>query len=808
MLLLSACEYSRYIGDSEYLIRKNPIVKGNDELSSEEVLTATKTRANRKALIFKPYLMAYNAGMSIKEDSDFVLKKLYNSRYPNGALLENINTLLISTIGEKPEVIDSYKIQKDVRNLNNYYFSKGYFNANVDYEIIYNPKKKSFAQQADVVFHVNENEAYIIDSVHYDIRDPYLLRFIKSIEDKSLLKKGKNYNENDFSAERDRITAEMKNKGLFRFSVDKIVYIIDTLNNSPSELALKDTIRKKTPLKYFDVTLQVQEHFKIYTINKIQINITKNDPGSAMNIIQLPERAISEEIRKKYQITRNLLNDTLDINFSVQENQLRQVNFNFLSQLIYLKKNDDFDLNNLKRTQKRIQDLNIFRSNFIRLEADDSLKKVNVNMDLQLARENQLKIGAETFTTDNRTLNSQYPGVGGNLTYSNINLLRHGERLDITARGNVSFYASNESKSVINLFYEYGLRANYSLPKFGYPWKVKANVSDFNPRTDFTFDLASENRREFYRLLLNMKYGITWYHIPFSSRSSSTIVPISLSLVNTNTTPYFDESLADLPDDTKAFIMRDFQPRFNSAIAYSWTYSDFGTSRLHPTGFFKGMAEFGGTIPYLLDQFLGNDSSRDDGYIQNRIFYGQYVKFSIEGKEFYPFGMKSELIVRGRFGVGFPLFGSEIMPFETRFYTGGTVSLRGWQSNTLGPGYFSQSASTVITPGGDFLFDSNIEYRRNITDMIEIAAFSDLGNVWYVNKKSFTDPSGWFSFKDLQVGWNLGLGLRFDFTFLVMRLDLGQQVYAPDIRDFVIKRFPKDIGGNRLQYNLGIGYPF
>jgi len=92
--------------------------------------------------------------------------------------------------------------------------------------------------------------------------------------------------------------------------------------------------------------------------------------------------------------------------------------------------------------------------------------------------------------------------------------------------------------------------------------------------------------------------------------------------------------------------------------------------------------------------------------------------------------------------------------------------------------------------------------------MIEIAAFSDLGNVWYINKKSFTDPSGWFSFKDLQVGWNLGLGLRFDFTFLVMRLDLGQQVYAPDIKDFVIKNFPKDIGGNRLQYNLGIGYPF
>ena len=66
-----------------------------------------------------------------------------------------------------------------------------------------------------------------------------------------------------------------------------------------------------------------------------------------------------------------------------------------------------------------------------------------------------------------------------------------------------------------------------------------------------------------------------------------------------------------------------------------------------------------------------------------------------------------------------------------------------------------------------------------------------------------------------QFGVGTGFGLRFDFTFLILRLDAGIKVYDPGRAEgdrFVLNRFRffKPFGTDRepVIYNVGIGYPF
>ena len=102
----------------------------------------------------------------------------------------------------------------------------------------------------------------------------------------------------------------------------------------------------------------------------------------------------------------------------------------------------------------------------------------------------------------------------------------------------------------------------------------------------------------------------------------------------------------------------------------------------------------------------------------------------------------------------------------------------------------------------------NIEYRFKLTDKINSALFIDAGNIWDITNSNLVTEEGKFtslaSLKNTAVG--SGLGLRYDFGFLVFRFDVGFKTYEPYLpsgnRWFVNYNF-----GNAV-YNIGINYPF
>src|SRR3546814_14092891 len=115
---------------------------------------------------------------------------------------------------------------------------------------------------------------------------------------------------------------------------------------------------------------------------------------------------------------------------------------------------------------------------------------------------------------------------------------------------------------------------------------------------------------------------------------------------------------------------------------------------------------------------------------------------------------------------------------------------------------------------GDIKIELNAEYRRKLVSIVHGAAFVDAGNIWLLNDDP-NKPGAKFS-KDFlsEMAVGAGAGLRFDLTFLVLRIDLDiplRILYLPkgerwvmDEIDFGNKQWRK----NNLILHMTIGYHF
>ena len=149
------------------------------------------------------------------------------------------------------------------------------------------------------------------------------------------------------------------------------------------------------------------------------------------------------------------------------------------------------------------------------------------------------------------------------------------------------------------------------------------------------------------------------------------------------------------------------------------------------------------------------------------------------------------------------------IPFDRMFYCGGANSMRGWVPRTLGPGNMSQPKdATYPAQVGDVRLEANLEFRFPVWWIFHGALFCDLGNVWYLRDTEDNDPEEVFRFNNFyrQLGFNTGLGLRIDVTFVVLRFDLGIQLHNPGMPEG--QRWIHDFKWSNMALNFGVGYPF
>jgi len=194
---------------------------------------------------------------------------------------------------------------------------------------------------------------------------------------------------------------------------------------------------------------------------------------------------------------------------------------------------------------------------------------------------------------------------------------------------------------------------------------------------------------------------------------------------------------------------------------------------------------------------------------QRQVFgvtYAQFFRFDVDFRYYRVLTENNRLVFRTIIGAGLPFGNSTEMPFERSFYAGGANGMRGWQFRELGPG--SYNGIDNVERIGDIQFEASGEYRFPIYSMLKGALFADVGNIWTINESSYL-TGGKFALETFpkELAVDAGVGVRFDFSFFIFRIDMAFPLRDPARND-----------GNRwtinhlqlvnAQFNFGIGYPF
>jgi outer membrane protein assembly factor BamA len=191
--------------------------------------------------------------------------------------------------------------------------------------------------------------------------------------------------------------------------------------------------------------------------------------------------------------------------------------------------------------------------------------------------------------------------------------------------------------------------------------------------------------------------------------------------------------------------------------------------------------------------------------------FAQFIKGDFEYRFHQPINTTDKIAYRFYFGAAFPYGNMRVVPFEKQFFTGGANSIRAWQPYYLGPGGYndtiSKSRSFKYTTA-DIKIEANVEYRFKLFWKLEGAIFIDAGNIWAI--KNDTRENALFKFSDFanQIAFGTGFGSRFDFTFLILRFDIGFKLKDPAEPKGYRWTFNRNVNSTFFNYNIGIGYPF
>jgi outer membrane protein assembly factor BamA len=259
-------------------------------------------------------------------------------------------------------------------------------------------------------------------------------------------------------------------------------------------------------------------------------------------------------------------------------------------------------------------------------------------------------------------------------------------------------------------------------------------------------------------------------------------------------------------------LLRAVEKQFILGSTYSFTYNSLLGNTPANGFYFNGVLDLSGNIAGLITK--ANVKKGDTIRIAGAPF-SQYTKVDLDFRWYRRVGAgKTIWANRIITGIGIPYGNSSQLPYIKQFFSGGNNSVRAFRSRSIGPGtFFEPDPVTFFDQSGDIRLELNSELRVPLSGIIHGAVFVDAGNIWLFNEDT-TKPGGKFSGGFLnQLAVGAGVGLRFDFNFLVLRLDLATPLRKPWLQDkrWVFNQFNlknRDWRRENLVFNLAIGYPF
>ena len=774
--VLISCSPTHTLTENEFLVNKNSILIDNKKVNTDEIYNYIKQKPNRKILfLFRFHLGVYNLTHSKKEHKFLKWIGVYK---------------MSDIIGEPPVILDTLLTNKSVKQIKLYLYSKGYFNSTVSKQINYKKKK------AEIKYIVNTSQPYCIKNIEYKIKDELIHSLVMSDTANSLIVRGNNFDTDVLQNERERITANLKNNGYYFFTKEFITYNVDSAVGNHQ---LNISMELRNPVKKFDNNPDsiIETTHKRYTINEINIYTNYNS---------LDQDTTKYKKYTYYAAQRNKNAALVKYNFYYKDTF--RLNPKIVTQSIFFKPGDYFLLDDEAQTYVRFTDLKMFK--FINIKFDETPHDSTVDNNTLDCKIQLTKTPVQSFSIETEaTKSAENLGVAGDFLYQNKNIFRGAEIFNFKISGAVEIQKilgnkSSETgiKQILPNTFETGAEASIDIPKFLIPIKQERFPKYFKPKTIINTGINYQKRPDYTRYIINVSYGYEWKE---SSTKKHLLFPADVNSVKIFPTDTFVNAI-NLINDPK--IRNSYVDHLTMALKYSFIFNNQQQNKKNKFSYFRANFETSGNILRALNNIFNDYHYADGHYNMFNIRYAEYVRGDIDYRHYFIFDKFNTLVVRGIVGYGLAYGNSSVMPFEKSFFVGGANSIRAWSIYSLGPGSYNNPEKNNFNRTGDIDIEANAEYRFPIYGFFKGAFFADAGNIW-LNKKNTLMPDAEFEinkfYKQIAVG--SGFGLRFDFSFFIMRLDAAiplRDPSNPENERWQIKTLTK----KDIQFNLGIGYPF
>ncbi|MFA6872214.1 MAG: BamA/TamA family outer membrane protein [Bacteroidaceae bacterium] len=665
----------------------------------------------------------------------------------------------------------------------------GYFRGEVTARI--EPAKKN-NKKAKITYSIDMQQPFSIDTVHYINYPAYAMELIRSTWKERAIKEGEPFNVLQLEKERERLSTLFRNHGYYYYRPDYITFKGDTLQH-PGHIALQVIREKNIPNKAN----------RPWRIGKTSIYLTKS--GATTSLFK--------DTKKSKKLT---------LYFNANKKGKPAVKLHVLNNCLSFKEGDYYTLQEQLASQEAINKLRVFRySTFTytprkKATIDDTLDKPSTNaangfsaisdtLDLRINLLMDKPLEAElSFNVTSKSNNQLGPGASFKLTKNN--LFHGGERLSIQLDGSYEWQTNSSiegSSSVINS-YQMGVSTTLDYPRFVFPF-IPRNPFHFPTTSTFTFQASRLNRAQLFNLIsIGTSVGYSFQPKP---NTKHTFTPIHLTY---DFYPNKTEQFTTIMEANPALFL-SFRNQFIPAMSYKVTYDNDEKEREKNHVWGEIALTSAGNITSLAYQLAGKSFNEKNKDLLGNPF-AQFLKLTAEIRGYLVFPKKHQLVGRIRVGGIYAYGNSTIAPYSEQFFVGGANSIRAFTVRTIGPGSYVPTDPTYkynyLNQTGDLKLDANIEYRFPLVGNLNGALFLDAGNVWTIRENTL-QPGGTFKWSQLPKALALGTGagLRYDLSFLVIRLDVGIALHAPyETGKKGYYNIPSFKDG--MAYHLAIGYPF
>jgi len=751
---LSACNITRVVPAGRQLLVHNKIDRGDSkgvELSDEKA--NLKQKPNRELLGFiKFHLWAYqygNKGLGIRKKQPRLRR-------------------LAEKIGEAPVLVDSIKMALSAQKLSDYYFSKGFLDNEVSYTVV---PKKLFKNRANVVYTITLQDFHRVNSLEYNSTSKAISDQIERTKASQKLKIGQRLDLEKIEAERNRITDLLRNNGFYYFNSSFIDFQVDT---NQQKLYADVVVNIRNGKKF-------EPHLQQY-IKSITVKIGDADSSTSLMYSGI-----------------HFLEGTYFIKPSS------------LAKNIIFRPGVLFNASLVQKTYSNLLSMGLFNFVTIRFypSATDSVNGLDAEIILQTAPKHNFVWEPQAILTGQsgglQADVQQSFGIANSLSLQNRNVFGGAETFNISTLSALESQLKGDNQGAFNSFRQ-SVNAALVIPSLVYFERKNISQTFVQKSTKFNASFLHDRNQNFTRNVFPFSFTYAFSR----NQTSFGFTPFRLSINAARPDPGF---LLSLDPATQFYTTQLLTNNIIAGPTVSIYWNNKQKNNLKYWQIRTTALEISGNLASAYFNLFTDKTGVNKEIF--RVKYSQYARSDFDATYKHILDENNSFVYHTYAGAGLSYGNSVFLPFERRFFVGGGNSLRAWRPRTIGPGSYSDSLNSIsLEKTGELMLQGNVEYRFDIIDkVLDGALFLDGGNIWNFKQDE--------NFKNAEFEWerfykefaiNSGMGLRFDLTYVVFRVDWGIALHDPSklegnrwvIKDFSDKRWVFD----NTAINFAIGFPF